>query len=208
MFKKSIPAELRGGLRLVEVKNRCDGCPPWRLIDYFSSTSNKPIKQEKVTVQAGYRAMYSYPGTDYFSNTKIEQSAPSQYENDKEIVIDAIKHDYKTKTEWVARYLKENKDYRDKVEPQLIQGKDYISLEENKYKGFEYISITDSVIGLTGGTISQIHIFIPDSEIIVTAYLLWQKNAKFYTMDEFSRLRAEFIEGYIDFIFANSGRIK
>ena len=152
--------------------------------------------------------MYAYPGTDYFSNTKIEQSVPGQYQKDKEIVIDAIKHDYKTKTEWVTRYLKENKDYRDKVGPQLIKGKDYIALEENKYKGFEYISITDNVIGLTGGTISQIHIFIPDSEIIVTAYLLWQKNAKFHTMDEFSRLRREFIEGYIDFVFSNSGRIK
>lgn len=107
-FKKTIPVELKGGLSLVEVKNRCDGCEPWRYIDFYSNTSKEPIKREKVTVQAGYRAMYAYPDTHYFSNTKIEQSTSGAYENDKKTVVDAIKHEYARKKERIAGYLKEN----------------------------------------------------------------------------------------------------
>ena len=82
-FKKYIPSELNGGLKLVEVENRCDGCQPWRYIDYYSNDSEDPIKREKVTVQTGYKAMYAYPGTHYFSNTKIEQSVAGEYKNDE-----------------------------------------------------------------------------------------------------------------------------
>jgi hypothetical protein len=204
-FKKTIPVELRGGLRLVEVKNRCDGCEPWRYIDYYNNTSKEPIKREKVTVQAGYRAMYAFPDTHYFSNTKIEQSASGAYENDKKIVADAIKHEYARKKERVAGYLKENPSLKDKMEPFRAKSREYIDLEENTYKGFEYISYTENVIGLTGNTISEINIFVPNRKIIVTAYLLRQEKAKFSTIEEFLKLRRDFIEGYIDFLSANSG---
>lgn len=51
-----------------------------------------------------------------------------------------------------------------------------------------------------GGTISQLQIFIPARDTTVTAYLLAQKQAKFRTIEEFLRLRREFIEGYIEFL--------
>jgi hypothetical protein len=73
------------------------------------------------------------------------------------------------------------------------------------YKGFEYISYTENVIGLTGNIISQIHIFVPKREIIVTAYLLRQEKAKFSNIEEFLKLRSNFIEGYIEFLSSNSG---
>lgn len=203
-FKKTIPVELRGGLRLVEVKNRCDGCEPWRYIDYYSNTSKEPIKREKVTVQAGYRAMYAYPDTHYFSNAKIEQSTSGAYENDRKIVVDAIKHEYARKKERVAGYLKENPNLKEKMEPFRAKGKEYIDLEEATYKGFEYVSYTENVIGLTGNTISEIHIFVPQRKVIVTAYLLRQEKAKFNTIEEFLKLRRDFIEGYIDFLAANT----
>ena len=203
-FKNTIPVELRGGLKLVEVKNRCDGCEPWRYIDYYSNISKEPIKREKVTVQAGYRAMYAYPGTHYFSNTKIEQSVSGAYENDKKIVADAIKHEYARKKEHIASYLKENPNLKEKMEPFRAKGKEYVDMEENTYKGFEYISYTENVIGLTGNTISEINIFVPKREIIVTAYFLRQEKAKFSTIEEFLKLRRDFIEGYIDFLSSNS----
>lgn len=206
VFQKSIPTELRGSLKLVKVKNRCDGCEAWRYVDFFSNSSNEPIKREKVTVQAGYRAMYAYPGTHYFSNTKIEQSTTGSYGNDRKIVVDALKHEYARKRERVSGYLKENPDIREKMEPFRAKGKDYIVLDESTYKGYDYISYTENVIGLTGNTISQIHIFLPRQEIIVTAYLLRQEKAKFKTIEEFLKLRRDFIEGYIDFISSNVGR--
>jgi hypothetical protein len=205
IFKKTIPMELRGGLRLVEVKSRCDGCAPWRHIDYYSNTSREPIKREKVTVQEGYRAMYAYPDTYYFSNTKIEQSAPGAYENDKTIAIDAIKHEYNRKKERVYSYLKENPNLKEKMASFKAKNKDYIELEEDIYQGYKYISYTENVIGLTGNTISQIHIFVPEKEITVTAYLLRQEKAKFSTIEEFLKLRRDFIESYIEYLSKNKG---
>jgi len=203
IFQKSIPTELKGNLKLVEVKNRCDGCAPWRYIDYYSNDSKEPVKREKVTIEEGYRAMYSYPDTHYFSNTKIEKSSSKFYQSDKKTVIDAIKHEYNRKKERIYNYLKENPELKEKMEPFKAKDKDYIELEEATYKGYEYISYTENVIGLTGNTISQIHIFVPDKEIIVTAYLLHQEKAKFSTIDEFLQLRRNFIENYIDFLFRN-----
>lgn len=202
-FKKTIPVELRGDLKLVELKNRCDTCEPWRFIDFRSNTSRESVKREKVTVQAGYRAMYSYPATKFFSNTHIEESAPGAYANDKKVVIDAIKHEFARKREQVADYLGQNATVREKMEPLRAKGRDYIELEESTYKGFEYVSYVENVIGLTGSTISQIHIFIPKRGIIVTAYLLRQDKAKFDTIEEFLKLRRDFIEGYIDFLSSN-----
>jgi hypothetical protein len=206
-FQKTIPTELKGNLKLVEVKNRCDGCAPWRHIDYYSNDSKEPIKREKVTVEEGYRAMYAYPGTHYFSNTKIERSSNKSYQNDKNIVIDAIKHEYNRKKERVYSYLKENPDLKEKMAPFKAKDKDYIELEETTYKGYEYISYTENVIGLTGNTISQIHIFVPDKEIIITAYLLRQEKAKFSTIDEFLKLRRDFIESYLEFLSKNKGGV-
>ncbi len=205
IFQKSIPTELRGNLKLVEVKKRCEGCAPWRFIDYYSNDSKEPIKKAKVTVEEGYRAMYAYPGTHYFSNTKIERSSKSSYQSDKHTVIDAIKHEYNRKRERVYNYLKKNPELKEKMAPFKAKGKDYIELEEASYNNYEYISYTENVIGLTGNTISQIHIFVPDKEIIVTAYLLRQNKAEFSTIDEFLKLRRDFIESYIDFLSKNKG---
>lgn len=94
-FRTKIPMVLDGGLELVGLENRCNGCEPQRTVDYFSNDSEVPIKQEVVSVQAGYSAMYAYPGTHYFANTKIEQSSPGRYMQDKAILIDAIEHEYR-----------------------------------------------------------------------------------------------------------------
>lgn len=203
IFQTTIPVELKGNLELVEVKIRCNGCAPWRYIDYYSNASKEPVRVEKVTVEEGYRAMYAYPGTHYFSNTKIEKSSKNSYKNDKATVIDALKHEFNRKKDLIYSYLKENPELIDKIAPFRAKDKDYIELEEASYKGYEYISYTENVIGLTGSTISQIHIFVPEKEIIITAYLLRQEKSKFSTIEEFLNLRSEFIESYIEFLYKN-----
>ncbi len=205
VFKTSIPSELKGALKLVAVENRCDGCQPWRYINYYSNDSREPIKREKVSIEIGYRAMYAYPETHYFSNTKIEQSVSGEYKNDKKVLIDAIKHEYNRKKKRIYDYLKENPNLKEKMAPFKAKDKDYMELEEDIYKGYKYISYTENIIGLTGNTISQIHIFVPKKEIIITAYLLNQKKANFSTIDEFLKLRRDFIESYIDFLSNNNG---
>ena len=47
-FADLIPIELKGNLELVEVKNRCENCEPFRFIEYYDNNSNEPIKKEKV----------------------------------------------------------------------------------------------------------------------------------------------------------------
>jgi len=202
-FKSSIPSKLKGGLTLIVIENRCNGCQPWRYINYYSNNSREPIKKEKVTVKIGYRGMYAYPKTHYFSNTKIEQSISGEYINDKKVVIDALKHEYNRKKRHIYDYLKQNPSLKEKMAPFKAKNKDYIELEENVYNGYEYILYTENVIGLTGNTISQIHIFVPEKEIIITAYLLRQEKNKFSTIDEFLKLQADFIKSYIDFLLKN-----
>lgn len=202
MFKKSIPLELKDGLKLVEVKKRCKDCSPWRFIDYRDNRMPEAVKQEKVSVQAGYTAMYAFPGTEYFANTKIEQSVPGYYENDRTVVIDAIRHECTRKKERIAGYLRDNQKVKEKVESLLPTGKDFIDFEEAAYKSVEYVSCTENVIGLMDATISQVHIFVPKSDIIIAAYLLKQKNARFKNINEFLEMRRGFIESYIDFLLA------
>lgn len=203
-FASVIPTELKGNLKLIEVKDRCEGCEPWRYIDYYSNDSNEPLKKEKVSVQTGYRAMYAYPGTEYFSNTKIEQSISGNYPQDKATVIDAITHEYNRKKERVKSYLEQTPGLREKMEPFKAKGKDHITFEHETINGYEYVSYTENVIGLLGNTISQIiHIFVPEQEIIITAYLLRQKNQKFKDIEEFLGLKKDFIESYTEFIKEN-----
>lgn len=200
VFRKTVPSELRDGLKLVEVKKRCDDCAPWRVIDFRDHRQPQPARQEKVSVRAGFTAMYAFPGTGYFANTKVEQSMPGVYDQDKAVVIDAIRHEYARKQALIGDYLTANPKVRDKVESLLPKGKQYVEFEEATYKGAEYVAYTENVIGLTGATISQLQIFVPNREIIVTAYLLKQKNSRFSDIDEFLKLRRDFLEGYIDFL--------
>jgi hypothetical protein len=200
VFKKNIPLELIGGLKLVELKKRCEDCSPWRFIDYGDSKMPGVVKQEKVSVQAGYTAMYAFPSTEYFANTKIEQSVAGYYESDRTGVINAITHECVRRKELVTGYLRDNPKVKEKVGPLLPEGKDFIDFEESAYKGVEYVSCTENVIGLMSATISQLHIFVPKSDIIITAYLLKQKKSKFKNINEFLEMRRGFIEDYIDFL--------
>ena len=200
IFKNSIPVEMKGKLKLIEVNNRCDECKPYRYIDYYSNESKEPIKQEKVSVKAGYRAMYAYPNTEYFSNTKIEQSVTGEYDHDKKVVIDAITHEYNRRKQRVASYIKENPGLKEKMEPHRAKGKDYITFEQETINGYEYVSYTENVIGLLGNTISEVSIFVPEREIIITAYLLRQEKSKFQEIEEFLKLKRDFIESYTKFL--------
>lgn len=202
-FANIIPTELKGNLKLVEVQNRCEGCEPWRSIEYYDNNSSEPIKKDKVSVQTGYRAMYAYPGTEYFSNTKIEQSISGNYPQDKATVIDAITNEYNRRNEKVKSYLEQTPGLREKMEPFKAKGKDHITFEHETINGYEYVSYTENVIGLLGNTISQVHIFVPEQEIIITAYLLRQKNQKFKDIEEFLELKKDFIESYTKFIKEN-----
>lgn len=200
-FRQAIPPKLKGGLMLVDLSDRCSSCEPWREVEFNSNTSATPITTEKVSVVAGYRAMYAYPDTHYFSNTKIEQSAADRFEADRAIIEGWIQHTCKLKMERVAEYFAANPQVKDRVDHRRMAGRDYVELEEQERNGVAYISCVENVIGLTGdGAISVVVMFIPKSRVTVTAYLLKQKKAKFFTIGEFRKLRDEFIDAYTAFV--------
>ena len=200
LFRNAIPVEFRDGLKVVEIRKRCEACSPWRFVDYYDNNRPEKVKQEKVSVQDGYTAMYAFPGTDYFANGKIEQSVPGHYADDRAVVTDALKHECTRKKEHVDAYLRDNQKAKEKVDALIPAGKDYIDFEQASYREFDYVSCTENMIGLTGPGISQVHIFVPRSDLIITAYLLNQKNPKFKNIDEFLQMRKDFIAGYIDFL--------
>jgi len=203
-FRDAIPSGMHDGLQLVALDWRPGhdllNTKAWRTVEFYKPGTNEVLRTERISIASGYRAMYAYPGTEYFANVRIEQSVPGSYHTDKKKVIDYITYLYDSKNALLAEYLRDNPDLKAKIDKMKARGKDYITFERNNYRNFEYISYTANVIGLTGGTISHIHIFVPKNDIIVTAYLLSQKKAKFATIEEFLQLRQQFLEGYIEYL--------
>ena len=203
-FRDAIPSEMRNGLRLVALHWRPGQDPQnakaWRTVVFYKLGTNEVLKTERISIASGYRAMYAYPDTEYFANVRIEQSVPGSYDTDKKKVIDFITYLYESKSALISEHLRNNPELKAEIDKVKARGKDYFTFEQSNYRNFEYISYTENVIGLTEHTISHIHIFVPKNDIILTAYLLSQKKAKFATIEEFLRLRQQFLEGYIEYL--------
>lgn len=195
-----VPDSFPNGLKLVELRGRCDGCAPWRVVDFRSNAAPEPVRQERVSVHEGVTAMYAFPGTQYFANVKVEQSILGRYEQDRAIVTEALAHDCAGMQERVLAYTAGHPDVREKLDLAVARGKAYVEFEQGTYKGVAYASCTQNALKLMGGPLGQLQIFLPERGVIVTAYLLLQKQSKFQTIDEFLQLRREFIEGYIDIL--------
>ena len=202
-FTKVVPRDLRGGLQLVEVRLRCTDCPAWRIVDVVPEDPAGSVRQEKVSIRDGITAMYAFPGTDFFANTKVETSAADSYDRDKRVVTEAVEHACARSRRGIATFLKAHPEEKDKYD-RAVAGRPYVESEKGNYKGYEYVWCSQNAgIAQPGAMLSQLQIFIPKREMIVTAYLMKQKNGKFQTLGEFLQLQRDFIEAYIDFIAAD-----
>jgi hypothetical protein len=202
-FAKVVPRDLRNGLQLVEVRMRCTDCPPWRTVDIVPEDPAGQIRQEKVSIRNGITAMYAYPETDFFANAKMEVSAVGSYERDKAIVTKAIEHACARSRRGIATYLQAHPNEKDKYD-RAAAGRNYVESERGSYKGYEYVWCSQNAgIANPTGILSQLHIFLPQRETIVTAYLMKQKSAQFQTIGEFLQRQRDFIEAYIDFLAAD-----
>jgi hypothetical protein len=198
-FARLVPLEFRNGLKLVEIRERCKDCVPWRMVEIHADGA-AAARQEKVSVADGVTAMYAFPGTGYFANTKIERSLPGRYAQDKAIVLEAVADACARMKTRVAAYVDEHPEVRQKLDQMAVKGRDYVEFESASYRGVEYGGCTQNAMGLMGGTVAELHIFVPRDDTIITAYLLLQKENRFKSVDEFLSVRREFIEGYIDFL--------
>lgn len=195
-FERLAPAAFDDGLALVELKARDQGAPSWRVIEWLPESAAMAPRREKVSVREGLRAMYAYPGSDYFANVKVEASVPGMYEKDRALVIQALEHNYRRARALVEAYLAANPELAARVAAHTAAGREVMAFERETVNGIEVVSQLDNVLELRGGPISQIHFFVPGRETIVTAYLLRQKRTKFKGIEHFLRLRAAFIQAY------------
>lgn len=204
-FKNLVPVKHEDGLALERVDQRsCDGkCEDTREILFVDFDGEVPKQRnEKVSVIKGIRALYKYPNTESFANIKFEESKSDKFENDKKLIVESIKNTVKRKKWQLETTFKKDPSKKELVKSKLAKGKDFITLEEGTINGFEYIGYTENVLGLMESTLSQVEIFVPQKKVIVSAYLLNQKNPKFKNIDEFIEFRENFIKNYTNYLKA------
>ena len=199
-FEGLVPAAFDDGLRLVELKVRDGDAPPWRTIEWRPADAGAAPRREQVSVREGLRAMYAYPDSQYFANVKVETSMPGHYDKDRAVVIESIEQGYRAVRARLDAYLAAHPEAAAKVAAHGAPGREPMAFERLEVNGIEVVSYTDNVLGLSGGTISQIQFFVPGRQTIVTAYLLNQKQSKFKDIEDFLRLRAAFIQGYTAYL--------
>ena len=201
-FQGTVPQNLAGGLTLASLEKRCQDCVPWREIAFQSLT--EPFRKETVSVQDGYRAMYLFPGSQYFANVKVERSAAGQFEADRDVIERALRHECQRKLINVEEFVAQKPAVREKLESIRMPGRPYLEVEQGEAHGIEYMACTENAIGLISSTISQVQLFIPAKRITVTAYLLKQQKMHFTTIQQFRELRDAFINSYTAFLGAKN----
>ena len=135
--------------------------------------------KQKVSVLDGYRVMFAFPDlTYYFANVKIEQSAPNRYAEDKEILINELKH-YST-----------------------IKGATGMSFSDKTLiNGFEHYGIDRDKIDI-GGQVGVHVLFYDPAHLVITVYFLNQSksivanNRRFETIQQYQELRDDFLSHY------------
>jgi hypothetical protein len=133
---------------------------------------------ERVSVIDGYRVMFGFKDVRYFfANVKIEQSNAGDYAQDKERVINQLKHASKPKstTQWPKT---------------LFTDKEVLN-------GFEHYGIDLSEIDV-GGSLGM-HLLLDDAkQLIITVYILNQekKKRRFNNIEEYSALKTDFLNRY------------
>lgn len=112
----------------------------------------------------------------YFANVKIEQSDAESYAQDKERVINELKHYSSTKQATKIQYH-----------------------DKQVLNGFEHYGIDRDVIDV-GGQVGIDVLFDDRKHLIITIYFLNQekKNRRFNNLEEYVALQADFLNRYTE----------
>lgn len=135
---------------------------------------------QSIDMVAGERIMFAYPMTDYFANVKAELLPADEYAKLKQTLIDNL------------NYLdaQPNGPVRAEALPSGLHGFDVHGNDRMK---------------LQGGVLGMYLLFDDPSHVATTIYFLnqnaWQR--KFQTMDEYQRLRDNFLRTYTGCIRQN-----
>jgi hypothetical protein len=154
-----------GGVRGVTLDRRPPTAEPWRDVSSGGRTW-------RVSVMEGYRVMYSYPRTYPFASLKAERSDPSNYSEDKQIVMRSL--------------------------AELSSADGNTERVDFSKQGLSGQTVTKKELG--GSTLGITQIFSDEDAVIVTIFFFNQapQNRRFQTYGEFISLRDDFVRGYME----------
>ena len=165
-LKPFTTCDLDNGLRIVQV----DRLPK----NVKSRTVTTSKGDQAISLADGYRVMVAYnDDRDWFVNIKAEKSVTTEYERDKEAVIENLK--------WAASTNKE------------LESQDPVKLSIGEYEGYGTSKRT-----LVGDMLGIYVLFSDVHHTITTFYFINQnpKRKRFQTIEEWRVLRDEFLKTY------------
>lgn len=165
-LKPFTTCELDNGLRIVQV----DRLPK----NVKSRTVTTSKGDQAISLADGYRVMVAYnDDRDWFANIKAEKSVTTEYELDKEVVIENLK--------WAASTSKE------------MESQEPVKISVGEYEGYGTSKRT-----LVGNTLGIYVLFSDVNHTITTFYFINQnpKRKRFQTIEEWRVLRDEFLKTY------------
>jgi len=165
-LKPFTTCELDNGLRIVQVDRL-----PKKLKSRTVTTSKG---DQAISLADGYRVMVAYnDDRDWFANIKAEKSVTTEYERDKEGVIENRK--------WAASTSKE------------LESQEPVKVSVGEYEGYGTSKRT-----LVGDMLGIYVLFSDVNRTITTVYFINQnpKRKRFQTIEEWRVLRDEFLKTY------------
>ncbi len=179
-YRQLVPLQLAGGLALVDLNPRTAG-PAWREVDVHAADGASSTL--RVSVAHGVRAMYAFPGEEFYANVKVETSVDGQFAQDRKNVLAAM--------DSLTAMMKEKSAGSPRPD-----GLDVIEDGKGAHRGIEYhFSLLNTVHGK-----GMVVFFLPEQRVIITAYLLGRKPTGDGSVNETRRLQRAFVHGYIDAI--------
>ena len=165
-LKPFTTCELDSGLRIVQV----DRLPK----NVKSRTVTTSKGEQAISLADGYRVMVAYnDDKDWFANIKAEKSITTEYERDKELVIEHLK--------WAASTSKD------------LESQEPVKVSLDEYEGYGTSKRT-----LVGNMLGIYVLFSDVNQTITTLYFINQnsKRKRFQTIEEWRVLRDEFLKTY------------
>jgi hypothetical protein len=165
-LKPFTTCELDNGLRIVQI----DRLPK----NVKSRTVTTSKGDQAISLADGYRVMVAYnDDRDWFANIKAEKSITTEYEQDKELVIEGLK--------WAASTSKD------------LESQEPVKVSVGEYEGYGTSKRT-----LVGNMLGIYVLFSDANHTITTLYFINQnpKRKRFQTIEEWRVLRDEFLKTY------------
>jgi hypothetical protein len=170
-LKPYTSCKVPGDLTIKEVNRRNDAT---RFREVITDSG-----KQKVSVVDGYRVMFAYPDLPYyFANVKIEQSAADRYAQDKQILVNQLKHFASTKEATAMTFT-----------------------DKTLLNGFEHYGLDRDKIDI-GGQVGTHVLFFDPAHLVVTIYFLNQSkavflnNRRFEDIERYRELRDDFLTHY------------